>query len=224
MNLSETQGQVCWRCGRAPGDRLACAACDAPQPLPAGTDHFQVLGLSRGLNPDAGDLERRYHAASRRIHPDRHQTAEPRAQQLSVAASAAVNRAYRTLRDPVTRAKYWLELHGVRLNDDNRVPPSLAALVFDTQEQLEELRHAAPESATGLRGQVEIARGELEAHLQGQLDGVRGRLEAWTPAVAAQPPSLDDLKQRVAEINYLRTLLGDVEDALGEPRGTDRRH
>lgn len=222
MDLSESQSQSCWRCGRAPGDPLVCTACDAPQPLPAGTDHFQVLGLERGLNPDAGDLERRYHAASRRIHPDRHQTADARAQQLSVAASATVNRAYRTLRDPVTRAKYWLELHGVRLNDDNRVPPSLAALVFDTQEQLEELRHAGADGS--LRAQVENARSTLDSRLQAQLDDLCGRLVAWTPAIAAESQALDELKQRLAEINYLRTLLGDVEDALGEPRGTDRRH
>jgi len=38
-------------------------------------------------------------------------------------------------------------------------------------------------------------------------------------------PSLDELKLRLSEIAYLRTLLGDIEDAMGEGlRGTDHRH
>ena len=38
-------------------------------------------------------------------------------------------------------------------------------------------------------------------------------------------PSLDELGKGLAEIAYLRTLLGDIEDALGEGlRGTNHRH
>lgn len=215
---------TCWRCG---GDVVAgalqCTACEAPQPLAPGIDHFAILGLERGLSLDAADLERRFHAASRAVHPDRHQTDDARAQQLSVTAAAAVNRAYRTLRDPMARGKYWLELHGVRLNADNRVPPSLAALVFETQEQLEGLRDAGANATAAQREEIASVRDQLEQRLAAVQERIVGGFGA-DPSHAAAPANLDQLKTQLAEVNYLRTLLGDVEDALGEPRGTDRRH
>ena len=64
-------------------------------------DHFALLGLPRRLDLDLADLERRYHDAARLVHPDRHHAASPADQARSVTASAALNRAYRTLRDPV---------------------------------------------------------------------------------------------------------------------------
>src|SRR5439155_1138135 len=95
--------------------------------------------------------------------PDRFQTASRRERELSRAGGAAVNRAYRTLRDPVARGRYWLELHGARLADGGpQVPPAIAAEVFETQEKLEELRAAAhPE----LRREVEALRDGFTARL-----------------------------------------------------------
>ena len=51
-------------------------------------------------------------------------------------ATALLTRAYRTLRDPLSRGLYWLELHGEKLAENNqRVPPELAELVFEVQER-----------------------------------------------------------------------------------------
>ena len=224
MEVAARANDACWRCGSAVGTALVCAGCDAPQPVAANADLWSLFGLSPALKIDLLDLEQRYHTAARALHPDRHQNAEARGQQLSVAATAAINRAYRTLRDPVTRGKYWLERHGVRLNADNRVPPSLAMLVFETQERLEEFRAANGANLAALRVQIESMRGTLAQRLTDLQQGLGTRYTAWTPLAAAQPAALDDLKQQLAEINYLRTLLGDVEETLGDPRGTDRRH
>ncbi len=201
---------TCWRCGGAAA-ALVCPACEAPQPVPPDADLFAVLGLPRDLRVDAADLERRWHAASRAIHPDRHQTAGGRARELSLAASAAVNRAYRTLREPVARGRYWLELHGQRLgHDNNRVPPALAALVFETQETLEALRGGADVAA-----EVRAVRDQLAARLRALGDDLVARYAAWG-ADAATPAALAELKTRLSEIAYLRTLLGDVDAALGD--------
>lgn len=207
---------TCWRC-REPADALVCPRCDAVQPLPASTDLFAVLGLPRALDVDAADLERRYHAASRVVHPDRHQTAGEDERKLSLAASAAVNRAYRTLRDPVARARYWLELHGRRLGEGRpEVPPVIAADVFETQELLAALRTAGRDAAA-VRADVERRRDELAARV--------ATLKNELIAGSDGGRQLDDLAARLAEIAYLRTLLGDIEESLGEGvRGTDHRH
>lgn len=225
MAVSGTAATTCWRCS-APatvGAPLVCPACGAVQPLPPGADLFAVLGLPRRLAIDPADLERRYLAASRAVHPDRHQTAAARERELSVAASAAVNRAYRTLKDPVARGRYWLELNGTRLGDDGpRVPPEIAAEVFETQEKLAELRAAGSgPDADAVRAEVEAVRARFAERLDGLREGLVAR---YAQANGAGVP-LDDIRRRLSEIAYLRTLLGDVEDAIGEGfRGTDRRH
>src|SRR5262245_26660019 len=158
---AQTRERECWHCSGRTGLGLVCLHCDAPQPLPAAVDRCSSLGLPRGLVVVRDDLERRYHEASRAIHPDRHQTAGERDQELSLAASSMVNRAYRTLRDPVARGRYWLELHGTPLGArNNQVPPELAALVFETQEELEELRRTR---GAAERRAVATVRADLDA-------------------------------------------------------------
>jgi len=206
MHAATATGARCWRCEAALPDGLVCRACEAVQPVAPDADLFAVLGLPRDLAVDAAALEARYHDVARAIHPDRHQTAGARERELSLAASAAANRAYRTLRDPVARARYWLELHGTPLAaDNNRVPPALAATVFEVQERLEELRAVGPDDAAALRADVTRLRGELAGRLQALADGL----------VAAGRESLAALKTRVSEIAYLTTLLRDVDRALG---------
>ena len=224
MSRAERVEQECWKCGRRTGAALVCPRCAAIQPLPAAVDLFEVLGLPRRLEVDAAELERRYHAASRAVHPDRHQTAGERDREFSLAASAAVNRAYRTLRDPVARGRYWLELHGTTLAERNQqVPAALVAQVFETQETLAALRAAGsgPE-AERLRGDVIGLRDGLAARLRALRDALES---AYAGSDGVGPKALDELKRRLSEIGYLRTLLGDIEETIGEgPRGTDHRH
>jgi molecular chaperone HscB len=207
-NVAERQGE-CWRCAERVGLSAFCSSCEAPQPLAPGADHFAVLGVPRRLDLDGAELERHYHEASRRVHPDRHQTAEARAQALSLAASAALNRAYRTLREPIARGRYWLELHGDAIGlDNNRVPPELAALVFEVQEQLAELR-----AGQGDPGAIRAARAELAQRLATLVAGLESRYRAWDDPDA--PAALADLKRTLSDIAYLRTLLRDVDAVLG---------
>jgi len=219
MQAAADTRQECWSCRAERGAALVCPRCAAIQPLSAEADLFTVLDLPRQLALDPADLERRYHAASRAVHPDRFQTASRRERELSLGASAAVNRAYRTLRDPVARGRYWLELHGARLGDGGpQVPPAIAAEVFETQEKLEELRAAA---RPDLRREVEALRDGFTT----RLGTLRDELCALYASANGGAPSLDELKRRLSEIAYLRTLLGDIEDATGEGlRGTDHRH
>ena len=213
-DVAAVELRSCWRCGADATIGLVCSRCEAPQALPSDVDLFRILGLPRGLVIDAGDLERRYHEASRAVHPDRHQTSDAKARDLSLAAGAAVNRAYRTLRDPIAVGRYWLELHGERLGNDNKVPPALAALVFETQETLEELRDAG---GTGpLRERVGTIRGELASRVASLQVDLTSQYAEWTAANPSAPAVITEMKRRLSEIAYLRTLLGDVDEALGD--------
>jgi len=214
---------ACWRCGAGGDAAVVCATCGAPQRLAPTTDLFQVLGLPRRLTVDDRQLEARYHAAARAIHPDRFQTADAQTQAVSVATSALVNRAYRTLRDPVARGRYWLELHGRRLADrGGAVPPALVAEVFETQERLAELRAATAPEREVLAAEVRGLGEALAARVRTLRAALGDRYAEWN---GDGNRTLDELGERLAEIAYLTTLLGDIEDAMGEGlRGTHHRH
>src|SRR2546422_9343070 len=66
-------------------------------------DHFEVFGLPRRLAVDTAELQRKFYELSRRYHPDFHQAAPPEEQGRALEASAGLNAAYRTLRDPIAR-------------------------------------------------------------------------------------------------------------------------
>lgn len=205
---------ACWRCAASRSTALLCGDCGAPQPVAPDADYFTVLGLPRRLAIDTAALEAAWYEASRLVHPDRHQTGNTRERDLSLEASSMLNRAYRTLRDPVARGRYWLELHGRSLGGRNgHLPPALAAEVFETQEKLEALA-AAPRDAT-LRREVAAIRGELAERIGSLVAQLRERYVRWDAGGASDPAVLNELRDRIAEIAYLRTLAEDVDEALG---------
>jgi molecular chaperone HscB len=206
----------CWQCGSAVVPHLLCRSCDAIQPIPDGADYFAVLGLPQQLTLDQETLRQRYYELHRRWHPDLYQTGPQEARSVSLRNTAAVNRAYGTLRDPVERGEYWLTLHGERLgSNNNRVPPELAALVFAVQEKIEELR--ATGTGTGaddLRRELRSARDELQERERALLETLQRNFARWD-ARAAEPPALTrELKGILSELAYVRTLIRDVERAL----------
>src|ERR1700688_724283 len=152
----------CLSCGRRQEPSLICAECGSP--LAAPIDCFAALGLPRKLTIDLDALERRYHELSRKIHPDRFASKGPKVRDASLRATATLTRSYRTLRDPISRGLYWLELNGEKLAENNKnVAPALAETVFEVQEHLADLRGASGDAAIELRSEIEKRRAELSS-------------------------------------------------------------
>jgi molecular chaperone HscB len=197
-------------------------------------DHFEIFGLPRGLRIDTEALQRRFYELSRRHHPDFHHGASPAAQAEALEASARLNAAYRTLRDPVARAEYLVRLEEGRetrqgATERPPAPPELLAEMFEIQEALAEARAGGldDEARAGLAAQ----RQRLVDRYREEEQRLRGPLsEAWDAAPAAERPgALAALKRGLATGAYLRTVIDDLAEALGEPdatirHGTHHRH
>ena len=216
---STTDTNLCLSCGKPTAGQLACGGCGvatSPPPVEGEGDYFSLFGLPRRLALDPGDLAARYYALSRRFHPDLWQDRPPAERQASVRATALVNSAYRTLKDPVRRGLYWLSLHGESLGRDNeRVPPELASLVFDVQEKLEELR-AGRAGNDGAAAEREVR--EIREDLRARLAAFGTRLENnFRRDDAAGSAGLAETKAILSELHYVRTLLRDVDKEL-EPQ------
>jgi len=210
-----TQAQ-CPSCARLQEPRLICSHCGAP--LAAELDYFAALGVPRRLTLDPAQLETLYHDLGRRLHPDRFADNPAQICAASLSATALLTRAFRTLRDPVGRGLYWLELHGEKLASDNKqVPAELAELIFEVQETLSELRDAelngGDENET-LRAQIMVSKAGIDASLQETLDELERNFTRWDAGVNHDPGLIVQLKAILSRIAYLRTLARDVERAL----------
>ena len=206
----------CPSCARQQEPRLLCSNCGAP--LPAELDYFGVLGLPRKLTLDLQQLESIYHEVGRRVHPDRFATQPEAVREASLRSTALLTQSYRTLRDPISRGRYWLELHGEKLAESNkRVPTELAELVFEVQEELAELRGANRDDRDAVSGLVSGIRERRQA-LQVSMDEARGALAEnfakWDRQNGNQASLIQNLKAILSKIAYLGTLIRDVDREL----------
>ncbi len=204
----------CWQCGADRASQLFCPQCAAIQPIPENADYFQVLGVPRRLVQDPEVLQERFYELHRQWHPDRYQTGPQEARSASLRNTAAVNRAYSTLRDPVERGEYWLTLQGETLGaNNNRVPPELAEFVFDVQEKLEQFRDARGADAE-LRREIAAAYADLLTRRTALLHDLNENFRRWDETTTDSAVLNRELKSILSTLSYLRTLLRDVEKEL----------
>ncbi len=76
-------------------------------------NHFELFGLPARFAVDAAALEARYHELQREVHPDRFVAAPEAERRVSMQLATRVNEAYQTLKSPLRRAVYILQLRGV---------------------------------------------------------------------------------------------------------------
>jgi molecular chaperone HscB len=179
-----------------------------------------VLGLERRLDIDRADLERRFHELNRRLHPDYFRLRSPAEQAISLEASAAVNAAYRTLREPVGRVEYLLDLEGMSLGAAGQTAPpaELFEEILEMQEARTELASAAPDEIPALRAHLEGARVEFEARRAGVDTALEACFPDWDAGDAgSRRRVLGRMRDFLATRAYLRTVLRDLDAALGAP-------
>ena len=179
------------------------------------------------LNLDLPALEHEFHRLSRKLHPDRFARALDNEKQWSLADTALLNDAYRTLRDPLRRTEYLLKLEGAEIGeehsgkdrkDPSRVPADLLEEVFDLNMQLEEMRMArrTGEDDPALQAGLADAKARFTGLLQAVDQDLRAEWKTWdggdaTLRQAAQKSMVALLDRR----RYLSNLLRDVTETLG---------
>ena len=119
---------TCWLCQRPVSAKaLRCASCGALQPLHE-TNHFALLGLEQRYDLDLEILDRNYASARRTLDPERVALKTPKAGALAKQYIELMAVAYETLRNPVTRAHYLLDL----LDEEARARGDEPAVVGDS--------------------------------------------------------------------------------------------
>jgi molecular chaperone HscB len=132
--------------------------------------HFELFGLPAAFAVEADALERSYRDIQSKVHPDRFAHAGDAERRASLQWTTRVNEAYRTLKDPVQRAKHLLELHGVDVafETNTAMPPEFLMQQMELRETLEEAKEAS--SLDALRADLRKQTKELEKAIAEAID------------------------------------------------------
>jgi len=130
------------------------------------TDYFEAFGIGLKLALDPKDLETRFYALSRKLHPDLFARKSKAERDKAEEDTAILNDAYRTLRDAIARAEYLLKQEGFDIGEQGSkdVPPELLEEVFELNMALEE---ADTEQIASFRKRF----GEMRTHLDSEMQG-----------------------------------------------------
>jgi molecular chaperone HscB len=136
--------------------------------------HFELFGLAPAFGLDPAALEASYRRIQSQVHPDRFAHAGDAERRASLQWTTRVNEAYRTLRDPVQRAKHILELHGVDVafETNTQMPPEFLVQQLELREELEQALAARDAAALdALRNRLSSSRKRLELQIGEAIDG-----------------------------------------------------
>lgn len=226
---------ACWSCSVAHNEStLFCPHCSKIQP-PRGGDFYSVFGLSPRLNLDLPLLEKEFYRLSRRLHPDRFARAAENEKEWSLADTALLNDAYRTLKDPVTRTEYLLKLHGAEIDEEHsgnnrrqgelgasRIPADLLEEVFDLNMQIEEMRmaHKMGEEDPALMRNLAEAKTKFNRLRNAVDEDLHAQWRAWDNGdEGARQKAQNAMIALLDRRRYLTNLVRDVSETLDGKNG-----
>jgi molecular chaperone HscB len=223
----------CRSCGAgAPVDEHFCPQCSRILALGRHGDYFTFFGLPRKLTIAQDELERRFRELSRKFHPDYYYNASPTERLASLERSSYLNDAYRALRTPATRIEHLLAIEGLPSSKSDegtaKVPPALLEEVFALNEELDEIREQRESGAdaAALGRRLQAARLPIDAKREEherQIEELSARWDSQldTASAADRRATLEALRERLLERNYINNLLATIEREIAqsqEPR------
>jgi molecular chaperone HscB len=131
---------------------------------------FELFELPQRFALDRSQLDERWKALQREVHPDRFAIEGAAAQRVAMQWSVRINEAYQRLKDPLKRAAYLCELRGVPVNAESNtaMPPAFLMQQMAWREALEDTDEV--EALEGLADEVAAERRQLQQSLGQLLD------------------------------------------------------
>ena len=163
-------------------------------------NYFELFGLPVTFNVDLALLAERYRAVQGSVHPDRFADAGDRERRLSLQYATLANEAYATLKSPLKRAIYLMQLRGRDLAAEGtggeQMDPAFLMQQIELREALEEIDTSSvpARDLAQLRTQVRSVLAELESEFVTALE-TRDKL------------SMDAAERAVRKMQFMHKLL-----------------
>ena len=178
----------------------AKALTSDPMALDFNRNHFELFGLPVVYQLDTGLLEATYRQLQAQVHPDKFAHLSEAEKRVSMQWSTRVNEAYQTLKLPLNRAVYLLQLNGIdALAQTNTHLPA----VFLMQQM--EWREA-----------IQEARDSLNLAALQQIEGeISAQTKTWREQLLLQLDQQHDLAaatDTVRQLKFVDKITAEIDD------------
>lgn len=165
-------------------------------------NYFELFGMPVGFVIDGAELSGRYRDLQKVVHPDRFAASGEHSQRLSLQSATLVNEAYQTLRDPMKRGFYLLQLNGHDVDPQHSTlsDPSFLMQQMELRESLEGIKSAEDPYAT-----LDQLMREIGDMIKTQVAQLVVQFEEGTPEQLAAA------EQTVQKMQFLNKLLAEAE-------------
>ena len=190
---------------------------------------FKVLSLPFSLSINKEHIEDIYHKNSRMFHPDFFTSASEEEKAYSLQWSSLVNKAYKSLRNPVSRADYIVGYFLPPSEERKKnVSPDILMEVMELNELIEEAGNGDPADKNNKSyAALSNEKKELEEKLNRIENNLYPVFEEWdaetgiTDTIIETPTEklnelLNRMQDEITKYNYYRTVFGKMEEVLGD--------
>ena len=136
------------------------------------SDFFEIFAIPVAWQVDSSQLQSRYLKLQQEFHPDRFASHSDTEKRLAVQTASLINQAYDTLKSPLKRAQYLLELNKIDASQDSHITSDGVFLMeqIELREALSDVRDSADPFAAldSLRSGVENSYAEQQNQFQAQ--------------------------------------------------------
>jgi len=170
---------------------------------------FELFDLPVSYDVDLNQVQKFYMDLQKQVHPDRFANGSDLEKRLSMQQTSWINEAQATLKDPVLRAIYLLELKGMDINLENETTMD-AAFLMQQLEMRERLEHVKKEDdpLTTLDAMAK----ELKSSISDMKKSF---------ALSYEENKIDESREWIRKLQFMQkakkeidTLTADIEDEL----------
>lgn len=164
-------------------------------------NHFELFDLKPQFELDNATLETAYRQLQAQVHPDKFAHLSEAEKRASMQWSTRVNEAYQTLKSPLNRAAYLLQLNGINaLSETNtQLAPAFLMQQIEWREAIQDAREGRDLSALQ----------QIEREIAAQT-------KVWREQLLAQLDQEHDLgaaTNTVRQLKFVDKIMHEIDDA-----------
>jgi molecular chaperone HscB len=169
--------------------------------------HFALFGLPATYALNREQLDTAYRELQNTVHPDRFAAQSEAEQRVAMQWATRANEAYRTLKHPVDRGVYLLQLQGIDALDahNTQMAPAFLMQQMEWRESIDDARTAKSVDALDvLTDELRLTHRRIETQLVDLLDAKQ---------------DFEGAREAVRQLRFMDKLIAEVGDVYEELEG-----